>query len=244
LPFFALSDQSLDANSLPGWYGKLPVLGDFASRRLDQNFLEAWDGWLAAGLSALRERLPDSWLSAYLDSPSWRFMLLPGVIGGASSNQIWAGVLMPSVDRVGRYFPFTIAQPLGVDYLSRQQMAAVWHWLSRLDNLAASAMHADWTIDKLEGELASLKRPDLNMLAKPLADGGLFAAPIWSLDHPDLNPEQWIDDEALTLWSERARGFSYWFASADHRAPRLIRARGLPDASAMGLMFGGPSGAP
>ena len=48
------------------------------------------------------------WLDGYLASPSWRFLLMPGVMDG----QPWAGVLMPSVDRVGRYYPLTIARPL------------------------------------------------------------------------------------------------------------------------------------
>ena len=33
-----------DAQTLiPGWYGKIPSLGDFASRRLPQSFVAAWD---------------------------------------------------------------------------------------------------------------------------------------------------------------------------------------------------------
>jgi len=91
----------------PGWHGKLPSLGDFASRRLDASFIEPWDGWLAAGLLALREARPEGWLEDYLGSPSWRFLLMPGVLPGDAGKQAWAGVLMPSVDRVGRYFPLT-----------------------------------------------------------------------------------------------------------------------------------------
>ncbi|MBL8452331.1 MAG: type VI secretion system-associated protein TagF, partial [Zoogloea sp.] len=31
-----------------GWYGKLPALGDFAQRRLEQDFITGWDTWLQA----------------------------------------------------------------------------------------------------------------------------------------------------------------------------------------------------
>ena len=58
--------------------------------------------------------------------------MLPGTAG----EQGWAGVLMPSVDRVGRYFPLTIALPLGEGPASTAQMTALWHWLARLDELA------------------------------------------------------------------------------------------------------------
>ena len=50
----------------------------------------------------------EEWLPIYLTSPIWRFVLSAGLCGG----EVVAGVLMPSVDRVGRYFPFTLAVPL------------------------------------------------------------------------------------------------------------------------------------
>ncbi|MFY9509696.1 MAG: type VI secretion system-associated protein TagF, partial [Rubrivivax sp.] len=146
----------------PGWHGKLPSLGDFASRRLEAPFVDAWDGWLAAGLLALREANPAGWLDAYLSSPSWRFLLQPGVLPGEAGEQGYAGVLMPSVDRVGRYFPFTVVQPLGADApWTAQQMQSLWHWLARLDELAADAMQDDWPVERLETELARMAAPDL-----------------------------------------------------------------------------------
>ena len=85
---------------LPGWYGKLPGLGDFAARRLDKAMVGVWDGWLQDGLQALRQQ--PGWLDAYLQSPVWCFALGAGVLG----PQRWLGVMMPSVDAVGRYFPW------------------------------------------------------------------------------------------------------------------------------------------
>jgi type VI secretion system ImpM family protein len=153
---------NLDVNTLsepPGWHGKLPSLGDFASRRLDAAVVEAWDEWLAGGLLALRESAPDGWLAAYLASPSWRFVLMPGVMPGEAGAQAWAGVLMPSVDRVGRYFPFTLLQALGDRPTSAQQMTSLWHWLGRLDELAGDALHEDWDVDRLEAEPAEEVHP-------------------------------------------------------------------------------------
>ena len=45
------------------------------------------------------------WLPAFLDAPVWRFALPPGACGDGAA----LGLLMPSVDRVGRYFPLTLA---------------------------------------------------------------------------------------------------------------------------------------
>jgi type VI secretion system protein ImpM len=142
----------------PGWHGKLPSLGDFASRRLGPEFVAPWDGWLAAGLHALRGSAPEHWLQHYLTSPSWRFLLQPGVLPGGGSGtapgaQAWAGVLVPSVDRVGRYFPLTLVQPLGSAAPDHRQLQALWRGLTAWDDLARDALHDDWSAEQLEAEL-------------------------------------------------------------------------------------------
>jgi type VI secretion system protein ImpM len=227
------------ATEIPGWHGKLPSLGDFASRRLDAGFVGAWDGWLAAALLHLREADPAGWLDAYLASPSWRFLLQPGVLPGDAGAQGWAGVLMPSVDRVGRYFPFTVVQPLGAAPASTQQMPALWQWLGRLDELAADALHEDWSVDRLEAELARLGGPGLAPLAtaagsQPLAPGGLFELAL----PPGFDAVVQIGIEAQAAWADKARGMAYWFASTELVAQRLLVSRGLPAAAATGRLLG------
>ena len=91
-----------------GFYGKLPSHGDFLRRRASDGFLAAWDPWLQQCLAASRERLGDRWLDVYLTSPAWRFVAAPGACGGPGL----LGVMVPSVDRVGRYFPLTLVAEL------------------------------------------------------------------------------------------------------------------------------------
>ncbi len=50
----------------PGWYGKLPMLGDFAHRRLPRGFVDACDDWLSRGIGASRQSLGPAWLDDYL----------------------------------------------------------------------------------------------------------------------------------------------------------------------------------
>ena len=209
---------------LPGWHGKLPALGDFVSRRLDPAYLELWDRWLSEGMLALREQLGAAWLDAYLASPSWRFLLMPGVLAGAPGDLAWAGVLMPSVDRVGRYFPFTIVQPLDGRLLSPAQMPALWHWLEQIDALAADALHDDWDIERLESELARHAGPDV---------------PAEALSAGKLEPAGCIAKEADAMWRHEAAGVAYWYAHAQQSAPRWLRSHGLPDSAAMTGLFGG-----
>ena len=86
-----------------GFYGKLPSHGDFLRRRVSDAFVAAWDAWLQHCMAASRAALGDRWLDVYLTSPVWRFACAPGVAGAAPV----VGVMAPSVDRVGRYFPLT-----------------------------------------------------------------------------------------------------------------------------------------
>ncbi|MEY4750579.1 MAG: hypothetical protein RIQ60_2793 [Pseudomonadota bacterium] len=225
---------------VPGWHGKLPTLGDFASRRLDSDFIEPWDGWLAASLLTLRQARPDAWLAAYLASPSWRFLLCPGVLSGPAGQQAWAGVLMPSVDRVGRYFPLTVVRPLGDGPAGSQHMSVLWHWLARLDELAADALHDDWTLDRLEDELARMAEPDLGgpvaasgairgaatSPLPPAAPGGLQRL---DLPEPGGDAAAALGLQAQALWREQARGLSFWYANTELNGRQLLLSRGLPD---------------
>lgn len=222
----------------PGWHGKLPSLGDFASRRLDAAFIEPWDGWLAAGLLALRQTQPDTWLDAYLGSPSWRFLLMPGVLPGAAGAQAWCGVLMPSVDRVGRYFPLTLVLPLGAGPASVQEGAALWPWLERLDELARDALHGDWTAERLEDELARMALPP-RVVPPPEAAGPDVAGALVELAAGAArDPALLIGVEAQRAFVPRAHGRAWWHARPDELPPRLLVSRGLPAPQALALLFG------
>lgn len=94
-----------------GFYGKLPTHGDFLRRRTSDAFVAGWDAWLQAGMAASQATLGERWLDVYLTSPAWRFVCAAGACGPAPV----AGVLVPSIDRVGRYFPLTIVAQLSPD---------------------------------------------------------------------------------------------------------------------------------
>src|SRR5882724_4478562 len=97
--------------SAAGFYGKLPCKGDFLQRRVTQEFVDTWDAWLQQCLLTSRQSLQERWLDAYLTSPVWRFALAEGVCGSGA----YVGVMVPSVDRVGRYFPLTLVAQLNTE---------------------------------------------------------------------------------------------------------------------------------
>lgn len=137
------------AAPVAGWYGKIPALGDFASRRLPNDFVNVWDPWLQGALAASRSALRERWQHVYLNSPVWRFALLPGVC----SDSCWAGVMMPSIDKVGRHFPLTIAVPLQPHPEIIATVFAAQTWFAALEQIALSSLSMDFSVDDLEMRL-------------------------------------------------------------------------------------------
>lgn len=107
MPAPLADDRSL-RDAVAGCYGKIPARGDFIRFGLSRGFIEAWDAWLERMLADSRFALGEEWLPAWLEAPIWRFVLAPGIAGADAA----IGLFMPSVDRVGRYFPLTLAVTL------------------------------------------------------------------------------------------------------------------------------------
>lgn len=91
-----------------GFYGKVPALGDFVSRRVSSVFIAEWDRWLQTVIEGSQESLGSHWRELYLYSPAWRFALPVGICG----DEVWTGLTVPSVDKVGRCFPLTVVLAL------------------------------------------------------------------------------------------------------------------------------------
>lgn len=108
-----------------GFFGKLPSRGDFIRSGLPGSFVTPWDDWMATVLQASKAALGDRWLDAWMEAPVWRFRL-PAEVCGPDPV---CGVFMPSVDRAGRHFPFTLAEigspPAGDDWLDGAEEAGI-----------------------------------------------------------------------------------------------------------------------
>lgn len=239
-----------DSNT-PGWYGKLPSLGDFASRRLAHELIEPWDAWLAEEIGELRGNYPDEWLQAYLDSPTWRFVLAPGVLG-AHQPQPLAGILMPSVDRVGRYFPLTILAPLTSLPRRAEHAQALFNWLHALDDIAADAMQEDWPIDELERALAVQAPPQWDAppeaLVQALSSLSSGESRLVTLSLPEARSAM-AEHLADGLWHwglsgaqgrHVSPGLVWWWAepAVPGQSRRTILSRGLPSGHDFAVLMG------
>jgi type VI secretion system protein ImpM len=100
-----LNSIHCDGYSVIGFYGKIPANGDFVQNGLPRSFTDAWHGWMQECLAGSRAVLGEAWTGLWMQAPIWRFRLAPNVCGPAALTGLW----MPSVDRVGRYFPLMFA---------------------------------------------------------------------------------------------------------------------------------------
>jgi type VI secretion system ImpM family protein len=134
-----------------GFYGKLPSHGDFLRRRVSDAFVGVWDGWLQECIAASRAALGDRWLDVYLTSPVWRF----GCAAGACGPAPVVGVMAPSVDRVGRYFPLTVVAQLPLDANVYTAITKTGAFFERIERLL---------IDTLEAERIDVERFDEQLM--------------------------------------------------------------------------------
>ena len=130
-----------------GYYGKLPARADFVGRRLPDDFIKHWDGWLQAALSIGEAAGSERWRQHFLASPTWRFALPAGVCGHGG----WIGALRPSMDAVGRCFPFVLAVelPTPVDIVTL--VDAGTGWFATLEAAAGAIARPDFELDWLTG---------------------------------------------------------------------------------------------
>jgi type VI secretion system protein ImpM len=166
-----------------GAFGKIPALGDFFRLNVSQDFVNAWDLWLQAALLGARERLGESWHDRYMSAPIWRFSLVAGMAG----REAVIGVVMPSVDRVGRQFPLTLVSPI-LSRASLRTMALQDHVFASLEDIALDALDDDMTPEKLGEALAGLTLAPMLEPSTILARGGgyVISSPAAESLLPDL----------------------------------------------------------
>ena len=137
-----------------GLYGKVPGFGDFLHRGLPSSFVEPWNSWLGQALGHSRTTLGVQWMNAYLTSPPWRFVLEPGLVG----EDGWLGVLVSSVDRVGRCYPITLAIGLPETLRLAGLTVAIDPLLETLEQVSLRLIDGVSTPESVMGELDGIAR--------------------------------------------------------------------------------------
>jgi len=228
---WAAADTARDA---PGFYGKLAGLGDFAQRRVPPAWVGHVDAWLSQAMQDLRARLGERWLDAYLTAPLQRFAWAPGVI----DTQWWFGVMMPSCDSAGRYFPLVIAQTRAKPPQDRVGLDHLELWYEHLTQAAMRTLHDDEaSMQSLESELRV--SPPWPSSARGIVLDDLVSAGLERLRLPN-SPllSEWIDAFAALLLTARLHGCSVWWCKGtEHEDDAVDIVPGLPQGEAFARLL-------
>lgn len=210
--------MDLEEPLIAGWYGKIPSLGDFISRRLPVSFIDPWDTWLQRAMAASRAQLGEQWLDHYMTSPIWRFILMHGVCG----NHLWMGVLMPSIDKIGRHFPLTIALQTRPRPEALFTAFSAHAWYASLEQLALTSLNVNISPEDLDQGLVGHPFPqshpgDRPVSAQELANWWKTQPRTESIDHktftlPTINLlTRQFEATAENIFMSLGQGKSIWW---------------------------------
>jgi type VI secretion system protein ImpM len=228
-----------------GFFGKLPVLGDFLSRRLGPDFVEPWDQWLQQAMHMGRAQV--GWNELYTQAAPWRFALEAGVCGGSPV----LGVLLPSNDRVGRQFPLTVACALPTGLGALEVAAGSEAWFAATEALLERAVGArmdlaafDLAVTDLEATLAQsgLTAPaaaDFAMCQQYLLAHGAFKLPL-----PAAGIGASLAAMCARQLARTAPPLALFWCEATAAEPQMLASRAMPGPQLLAELLRLPARAP
>ena len=221
-----------------GFFGKLPSHGDFIERRVAGRFRELWDDWMQRCMYASQQELAGRWLDCYLTSPIWRFYLCDGVAGPAT----YAGILLPSVDRVGRYFPLTVVVELPAGIAAASFAQAAVGWFELIEQLSADALQdPNFDLGAFDAALAASadKLDGVDRLPAPLMFPG--ASSQWHWPTPCVDGfAAAISGPLMSMAQSALRPMTLWWTSGSELIePCILLNRSLPKPDSFAALLAG-----
>ena len=226
-------------------FGKLPSHGDFLRRRASDAFVDAWDGWLRECLTESQAALGDRWLDVYLTSPAWRFVCASGVCGPAPV----IGLMVPSVDRVGRYFPLTLVAELPDDVSLIAAATDSSRFFDRAERLLIETLAADDVdFERFDEQVVKLRDTlEWTTLPPPVVLDRGAAAIVGDGSHAwqiPLGPGAQLATIFGQLLSQRLSAVYgpfvlWWTEGSSIVEPSCLIASGLPHPSSFGALLDG-----
>jgi type VI secretion system ImpM family protein len=202
-----------------GFFGKLSTRGDFVCRHLAPAFKSTLDKWLSTSIATSKRQMRDAWLPAYLKAPLWRSVLGPGIAGPHPA----IGVMMPSVDRVGRYFPLVLAAELPECRAPVRLFRSAGAWFTAAEAVLLSSLEDDCDIDAFDNRALALAPPSYDHAGTQPGTGLACIALDEGGDLADAYT-RFIDE----LTADSARFSMWWTLGSDDVKAALLVGRGLP----------------
>lgn len=218
-----------------GVFGKLPAHGDFIYRDLPTRFINVLDTWLQGFVGGSKEQLGEQWLDIYLTSPIWRFAFSEGVV----DESAWAGVFLPSVDRVGRYFPFSIAMPLVSGTVPTEFLSLQSSWYDVMETAALRALDGELVIDDLV-DVINREAPLIDTVYAKRGRAENVTSTVVNVEFENQSPLSTMPFFLDACLQEMLSSYSVWSTSgSDYVEPCVFVSKGLPPISGIAAMLDG-----
>ena len=219
-----------------GLFGKLPAHGDFVMRDLPSGFVNAWDEWLQHYVAGSKEQLGENWLNIYLTSPIWRFVFTDGVI----DSTCWAGVMLPSVDRVGRYYPVSAVMPLADDVTPLEFISMQSDWYMAIEELMLQSLEGAMDIDELSERVNSLEYGQSSMYARNMERADVGSGMQISMEFEEQMPVSVYPYLFDSVLRNMYPSYSVWSTTgSEFVEPSLFLNQGMPQVSGLPAMMDG-----
>lgn len=195
-----------------GYMGKVPGRGDFLTRGVHPDVRDLFFEWCQASMAVSRDQLGDTWLDAYLTAPIWHFCAGPGAL----AERGVAGTMIPSVDRVGRHFPFLVVTEYEGPSLDGWRQP---EWASAMEDCILAVLDDDWQEEPWSARLGELPVPeqDSARLRWPARQGNVML--------PGAATEQeWLN----ALLERQPEQAVWWTQGSAFVEPAVLLTEGLP----------------
>lgn len=196
-----------------GIFGKLPIKRDFIALNLPAAFLTVWEEWLQTSIAVSRQDMGAAWQDRFLTAPVWRFWLGRNICGLSA-----IGALMPSVDGVGRYFPFSVCacHDRGESF-APPAIAPRHEWFTAVENIMLGGLRAESA-----EEPAALLAAVAALAETPVGAAGAA-------------PDDVLSGFFLASLQDTLAEQSWWWSIGGPDYPvRFMRYTGLPDPQRFG----------
>jgi type VI secretion system protein ImpM len=217
-------------------FGKLAAKRDFIALLAPREFLNAWEPWMQACVSASRDSLGETWQQAYLRAPIWRFWLGTNICGATV-----VGAFMASLDGVGRYYPLTVFASADPGHaIAPPDLDAHDEWLAAAEEFLLDTLHDKAEFDAITAALDQLAPPAQQSIETPpegmsLLKPGTIAGPLGEGSFCDL----FASLRGANFSSIYAAGSFWWTAGGGEYRPLAFCCRQMPDPALFTAMLTG-----
>jgi type VI secretion system protein ImpM len=222
-----------------GFYGKIPAVGDFLSRRLPREVVLACDEWARQGLHDLRTRDPEGWVDRYQRSPAWSALVPAPMARGF----VLLGAIAASHDRVGRRFPLWLLLAMPPGEVDRSLLDDASSLAGGLCVAALRAVRERLPADELDALIGDVERAHEESTAAP--SGGDDILEVLGIAGSPQDATTIPLTRDLSPWPQLASSFdpngsvSYWWTNAaGGAAPRGFTHSGRLGSALFALLFG------